>query len=126
MTAQLHCRQELPCRVCYDRNDNLATAITHLCHSSHVRIKQVCCVGVVHECKRPYTHCHYCCSDLDDLANADGDVDEHKDDPMSHMDIEGYIVEQLRTLHSSDRAGFESLCSVLNASQLQTIQSLLT
>ncbi|KAL3142974.1 hypothetical protein ABBQ38_003256 [Trebouxia sp. C0009 RCD-2024] len=64
--------------------------------------------------------------DLDDLANADGDLDEHKDDPMSHMDMEAYIVQQLSSLHSSDRAGFESLCIAMNPAQLQTIQSMLT
>lgn len=78
--------------------------------------------------------CDSCClhtsyhdyADLNDLANADGDMDEHKDDPMSILDIEGYIVQQLRSLHNTDKAGFEGLCTALNATQLQTIKSMLS
>lgn len=63
--------------------------------------------------------------DLEELTSADGEADEHKDDPMSHVDLEAYIVQQLRNLHSNDRPGFESLCAALNSVQLQTIKSML-
>ena len=53
-------------------------------------------------------------------------MDEHKDDPMCNMNIEAYIVQQLRSLHSIDRAGFEGLCTALTATQLQTIKAMLT
>lgn len=66
------------------------------------------------------------CADLNDLANADGDMDEHKDDPLSILDIEGYIIQQLRSLHNIDKAGFEGLCTALNDTQLQTIKSMLS
>lgn len=65
-------------------------------------------------------------ADLNDLANADGDMDEHEADPMCNMDIEAYIVQQLRCLHTTDRVGFEGLCTALNATQLQTIKAMLT
>ena len=64
-------------------------------------------------------------ADLEDLTSADGEIDEHIDDPMSHVDIEEYVVQQLRNLHSNDRAGFESLCAALNSVQLQTVKSML-
>ena len=85
-----------------------------------------CCSNYVPLSQISVSKMYRCCSDLDDLANADGEVDEHKDDPMSHIDMEAYIVQQLRSLHSSDRAGFESLCVALNPIQLQTIKGMLT
>lgn len=72
------------------------------------------------------SHCYRDCADLNELANADGDMDEHKDDPMSVLNMEGYIVQQLRSLHNIDKAGFEGLCTALNAIQLQTIKSMLS
>ena len=94
------------------------------CHSSHVCQQCFCELAYpLQDAFCTYLRCD--CADLNDLANADGDMDEHKDDPMSHMNIEAYVVQQLRSLHSSDRAGFEGLCTALNATQLQTIKSML-
>lgn len=66
------------------------------------------------------------CADLDELANADGDMDEHRNDPMAQLNVEAYIVQQLRSLHSADSAGFEGLCTALSAAQLQTVKTVLT
>jgi len=56
--------------------------------------------------------------------SAPGDKDEHSDDPLSHLDLDGYIAQHLRTIHTSDPAGFEGLCASLTSHQLQTVKAM--
>ncbi|KAL0051329.1 hypothetical protein WJX82_005781 [Trebouxia sp. C0006] len=62
--------------------------------------------------------------DLEDIMSAPGDKDEHSDDPLSHLDLDGYIAQHLRTIHTSDPAGFEGLCASLTMHQLQTVKAM--
>ena len=64
------------------------------------------------------------CADLEDLAANNEEADEHSNDPLATLDLVDYIRQNLRSIHTSDPAGFESLCSSLNKSQVQTIQSI--
>lgn len=64
------------------------------------------------------------CVDLEDLATAKGESDEHMDDPLSSLDLDAYIVQHLRSIHGNDPAGFEALCTSLNPSQIQTVRAM--
>ena len=61
-------------------------------------------------------------SGLEELANADDEVDDHKDDPLSKLDLEEYIVQQLHVIYKADAAGFQNLCSSLTQEQVSTLK----
>ena len=63
-------------------------------------------------------------ADLEDIMSGSGEKDEHSDDPLSHLDLDDYIVQHLRSIHTSDPAGFEGLCASLTTSQLQTVKAM--
>ncbi len=69
-------------------------------------------------------NCRWFNADLEDIMSAPGDKDEHSDDPLSHLDLDGYIAQHLRTIHTSDPAGFEGLCASLTSNQLQTVKAM--
>ncbi len=70
------------------------------------------------------SNCWWFTADLEDIMSAPGDKDEHSDDPLSHLDLDGYIAQHLRTIHTSDPAGFEGLCASLTSHQLQTVKAM--
>lgn len=59
---------------------------------------------------------------LEELANADDEADEHNDDPLSQLDLEEHIVQQLHLIYNKDTIGFQNLCSCLTPDQVQTLR----
>ncbi|KAK9806782.1 hypothetical protein WJX72_002643 [[Myrmecia] bisecta] len=58
----------------------------------------------------------------DELEAEDSYGKDLKEDPLYSLDLAKYVTQQLHTLASRDRAGFESCCSQLQPGQVQVLQ----
>lgn len=65
------------------------------------------------------------CAGLSDLAAvAEEEADAHLNDPLTKLDLEQHLVQQLQSLYHGDSTWFQSLCSSMTQDQIQTIKSI--